>query len=153
MFRHFTFTSPDCAVPWPGTRSPTTQAPSSWRHSPRLRMLLGESGFPVSLSLRSLLGLTILMAACATLEQDVDVDELAGRFALPSDELGLFLEGYEQGYEDGELRNAGIYAGTGHGNVPGPKGRGWVLGHEHAVDGRPKRDAEELADYLSKQKR
>jgi hypothetical protein len=88
-------------------------------------------------------------AACATPEaQPVAVAALAQEFALDPDELRLFLRGYEEGYDDGENRNAGVFAGSGLGNVPGPEGVGWRLGLEDGVNGVPKRSPEELAPIL-----
>jgi hypothetical protein len=99
-------------------------------------------------------GLAPLVVACATTEEPPpDVAALARQHGVPQDDLALFLRGYERGYADGQSRSAGITAGTGFGNVPGPEGDGWQLGLRDALNGLPTRDPEELAAALREDRR
>jgi len=95
-----------------------------------------------------------LLFACASLhEPPPDLEALASEHGLPLADLALFFEGYQEGYDDGEDRNAGTFAGTGHSNVPGLEGDGWVLGHADSRNGRPRRDAAEVAACLAEDRR
>jgi hypothetical protein len=87
--------------------------------------------------------------ACATPESEaVDIPSLAREYQVEPDTLRLYLRGYDEGYEDGDNRNAGVFAGSGLGNVPGPEGWGWRQGLEDGVNGVPRRSPEELAPIL-----
>jgi hypothetical protein len=96
--------------------------------------------------------LTLVVAfgwACATPEAEpVDVEALAREYLVEPDDLRLFLRGYDEGYEDGDDRNAGVFAGSGLGDVPGPEGWGWRQGLEDGVNGVPRRTPDELAPIL-----
>lgn len=99
-------------------------------------------------------GLASLTVACATAnEPPPDVPALARQHGVPQDDLALFLRGYQRGYADGQSRSAGITAGTGFGNVPGPEGDGWQLGLRDALNGLPARDPEEQAEALKEDRR
>jgi hypothetical protein len=88
-------------------------------------------------------------SACATPESEtVDIPSLAREYQVEPEPLRLYLRGYDEGYEDGDNRNAGVFAGSGLGNVPGPEGWGWRQGLEDGVNGVPRRSPEELAPIL-----
>jgi hypothetical protein len=92
--------------------------------------------------------------ACASAEAPPpDLAALARQHGVPHDDLALFLHGYERGYADGISRSAGISAGTGFGNVPGPEGEGWQLGLRDALNGLPARDPDERAAALREERR
>lgn len=99
-------------------------------------------------------GLVPLVEACATTDEPPpDVAALARQHDVPQEDLALYLAGYERGYADGQSRGAGIVAGTGFGNVPGPEGDGWQLGLRDALNGLPARDPEEQAAALREDRR
>ena len=99
-------------------------------------------------------GLVPLAAACVSNDEPPpDVGALARQHDVPPDDLALYLRGYEQGYADGQSRSAGISAGTGFANVPGPEGDGWQLGLRDAMNGLPERDPGELAAELREDRR
>ncbi len=120
-----------------------SRGPSGGRRAPK------RSGAPSRILVGALLLLAACLASCATpAEEPPDVGALAREFEVDPDELRLYLRGYDEGFEDGDNRNAGVLAGSGLGNVPGPEGWGWRVGLEDGVNGRPKRSPEELAPLL-----
>jgi hypothetical protein len=97
-----------------------------------------------------LVAVSLLGLACATsAEPELDVAALAAAHGLARQDLRLYLVGYQEGYDEGHTRMAGMRAGVGVGGGSGLEGRGWQLGFQDAMNGRPQQDPDVLAQRLA----